>query len=134
MNVNQAILIQKRAILTLHLVVKALCSKTFGPDRKMFEQVFYFLIYLSDNFPFFLVKSFYKFKKVAPELLRNVASIYVEHTNRFFNMISTSNDIVNATDLETSLIALKSIRRLIVHGFQDISKVDETKVMRHNHD
>ncbi|UZO19815.1 uncharacterized protein OCT59_011086 [Rhizophagus irregularis] len=102
MNVNSAILIQKRAILTLHLVVKALCSKTFGPDRKMFEQI-------------------------APELLRNVASIYVEHTNRFFNMISTSNDIVNATDLETSLIALKSIRRLIVHGFQDISKVDETK-------
>ncbi|GBC10855.1 hypothetical protein RclHR1_09960006 [Rhizophagus clarus] len=102
MNVNQAILIQKRAILTLHLVVKALCSKTFGPDRRMFEQV-------------------------APELLRNVASIYVEHTNRFFNMISTSTDVVNATDLETSLIALKSIRRLIVHGFQDISKVDETK-------
>ncbi|CAG8720427.1 13523_t:CDS:2, partial [Funneliformis mosseae] len=94
----RSILIQKRAILTLHLVVKALCSKTFGPDRK-----------------------------VAPELLRNVASIYVEHTNRFFNMISTSNDIGNAMDLETSLIALKSIRRLIVHGFQDISRVDETK-------
>ncbi|CAI2186080.1 9163_t:CDS:10, partial [Funneliformis geosporum] len=53
--------------------------------------------------------------------------IYVEHTNRFFNMISTSNDIGNAMDLETSLIALKSIRRLIVHGFQDISRVDETK-------
>ena len=66
--------------------------------------------------------------KVAPELLRNVASIYVDHTNRFFNMISTSNEIGNATDLETSLIALKSIRRLIVHGFQDISRVDETKV------
>ena len=73
------------------------------------------------------IKIFYKIK-VAPELLRNVASIYVDHTNRFFNMISTSNDIENVTDLETSLIALKSIRRLIVHGFQDISRVDETKV------
>ena len=41
-------------------------------------------------------------------------------------MISTSNE--NAMDLETSLIALKSVRRLIVHGFQDISRVNETKV------
>ena len=43
-------------------------------------------------------------------------------------MISTSNDTGNAMDLETSLIALKSVRRLIVHGFQDISRVNETKV------
>ncbi|CAJ0650514.1 12985_t:CDS:10 [Entrophospora sp. SA101] len=100
---SQQILIQKRALLTLHLVVKALCSKTFGPDRKMMEQI-------------------------APELLRNVANIYVEHVNRFFNIVSSSNNILgNNKDLETSLSALKCIRRLIVHGFHDISKADEVK-------
>ena len=59
------ILIQKRAILTLHLVVKALCSKTFGPDRKMFEQViFLVLVYFFFEFEmiffFFLLKIFIK--------------------------------------------------------------------------
>ncbi|RIB09431.1 armadillo-type protein [Gigaspora rosea] len=98
---SRTILIQKRALVTLHLVVKALCSKTMGPDRKMLQEI-------------------------APELLRNVAGIYVEHTNHFFTLAS-SNDISVATDLETSLSALKCIRRLTVYGFKDISKVDETK-------
>ncbi|RHZ44599.1 hypothetical protein Glove_718g39 [Diversispora epigaea] len=97
----QIVLVQKRSLLTLHLVIKSLCSKTIGADRKIFEQV-------------------------APELLRNVASIYVEHVNRFFTMVSL-NDIGIAVDLETSLSALKCIRRLIVYGFKDISKVEETK-------
>ncbi|CAG8490758.1 5104_t:CDS:10 [Diversispora eburnea] len=97
----QTVLIQKRSLLTLHLVVKSLCSKTIGADRKIFEQV-------------------------APELLRNVASIYVEHVNRFFTMVSL-NDIGISVDLETSLSALKCIRRLTVYGFRDISKVEETK-------
>ncbi|CAG8742176.1 4296_t:CDS:2, partial [Acaulospora morrowiae] len=97
----QTILIQKRALLTLHLVIKSLCSKTIGADRKILEQI-------------------------SPELLRNVASIYVEHANRFFAMIS-SNDIGDTTHLETSLSALKCIRRLIVYGFRDISQVEETK-------
>ncbi|CAG8494007.1 26063_t:CDS:10, partial [Racocetra persica] len=99
---SRTILIQKRALLTLHLVVKALCSKTMGPDRKMLQEI-------------------------APELLRNVAGIYVEHTNRFFTLVSSSKDIGDVVDLETSLSALKCIRRLVVYGFKDISKVDETK-------
>ncbi|CAG8596026.1 7001_t:CDS:10 [Dentiscutata erythropus] len=65
-------------------------------------------------------------QEIAPELLRNVAGIYVEHINRFFTLAS-SNDIGVTTDLETSLSALKCIRRLTVYGFKDISKVDETK-------
>ncbi|CAG8601057.1 16302_t:CDS:2, partial [Racocetra fulgida] len=65
---------------------------------------------------------------IAPELLRNVAGIYVEHTNRFFTLVS-SNNIGDTVDLETSLSALKCIRRLVVYGFKDISKVDETKLI-----
>ncbi|CAG8655095.1 235_t:CDS:10, partial [Cetraspora pellucida] len=99
---SRTILIQKRALLTLHLAVKALCSKTMGPDRRMLQEI-------------------------APELLRNVAGIYVEHTNRFFTLVSSSNDIGVIIDLETSLSALKCIRRLVIYGFKDISKLDETK-------
>ena len=70
------------------------------------------------------------FVKVSPELLRNVANIYVEHTNRFFAMTSNSPNSMDqmAGELEVSILCLKSIRRLIAHGFSDFSKVEETKV------
>ncbi|CAG8720811.1 5657_t:CDS:2, partial [Dentiscutata heterogama] len=35
---SRTILIQKRSLVTLHLVVKALCSKTMGPDRRMLQE------------------------------------------------------------------------------------------------
>ncbi|CAG8586179.1 1331_t:CDS:10 [Paraglomus brasilianum] len=97
-------LLQKRSLLTLHQVVKALCSRTLASNRKMLEEV-------------------------SPELLRNVANIYVEHTNRFFAMTSNSPNSMDqmAAELEVSILCLKSIRRLIAHGFSDFSKVEETK-------
>ncbi|CAG8528258.1 11592_t:CDS:10 [Ambispora leptoticha] len=99
----QSRLIQKRLLLTLHLTVKALCSKTFAPDRKMLEQI-------------------------APDLLRDVGSVFIEHINRFYALFSSSNDVSQITmELETSILALKCIRRLITHGFQDITEVDQAK-------
>ncbi|KAG9306619.1 hypothetical protein G9A89_004816 [Geosiphon pyriformis] len=98
-------LIQKRSLLTLHLVVKALCSRTFGPDRRMLEQI-------------------------APELLHNVGIIYVEHVNQLLGLISSGLDNLKMiNELETSLLALKCIRRLIVHGFQDISEAHQAKIL-----
>ncbi|CAG8476007.1 4188_t:CDS:10 [Ambispora gerdemannii] len=99
----QSQLIQKRLLLTLHLTVKALCSKTFAPDRKMLEQI-------------------------APDLLRDVGSVFFEHANRFYTLLSSSNDVSQITvELETSILALKCLRRLITHGFQDISEIDQAK-------
>ncbi|ORY05326.1 ARM repeat-containing protein [Basidiobolus meristosporus CBS 931.73] len=81
--------VQQNALYTLHLVVKALCSRTLSKSRRMLES----------------------------------------HTDTLFALAAanTANpqDLINV--LEHSLISLKCLRRLVVHGFKDINALEETK-------
>ncbi|RUP42842.1 armadillo-type protein [Jimgerdemannia flammicorona] len=96
-------LVQVRALYTLHMVVKALCSQRLAPSRRHLEQV-------------------------SPELFRQIATIYVGHVDRFLAGLQNSSDLALVlSQMEVSVVCLKCIRRLMVHGFDDFSKVEETR-------
>ncbi|KAF9971529.1 hypothetical protein BGZ73_005515 [Actinomortierella ambigua] len=89
-------LILQRSLYTLHLVVKGLISKTLAAGRRQFAQV-------------------------APELFSNLSAIYQRYMDAFLASIASSMNIEHMSAcLETSLLALKCLRRVIVHGFTDI--------------
>ncbi|KAK9767575.1 hypothetical protein K7432_002546 [Basidiobolus ranarum] len=96
--------VQQNTLYTLHLVVKALCSRTLSKSRRMLESV-------------------------SPELFRHIANIYIQHTDTLFSLAASST--INPQDLsnvlEHSLVSLKCLRRLVVHGFKDINASEETK-------
>ncbi|KAG0255568.1 hypothetical protein BG011_005046 [Mortierella polycephala] len=91
----RARLVQQRSLYTLHLVVKGLISKTLAAGRKQFQQA-------------------------APELFSNVVNIYVRYVDMLFATNSTNIESLSGC-LETSHMALKCLRRIVVHGFPEIA-------------
>ncbi|KAF8935479.1 hypothetical protein BGZ58_004972 [Dissophora ornata] len=91
----RARLIQQRSLYTLHLIVKGLISKTLAAARKQFQQV-------------------------APDLFSNVVNIYVRYVDMLFASNSTNIEHLSGY-LETSHMALKCLRRVVVHGFPEFS-------------
>ncbi|KAG0204332.1 Importin-11 [Mortierella sp. NVP41] len=91
----RARLVQQRSLYTLHLVVKGLISKTLASGRKQFQQA-------------------------APELFTNVVNIYVRYVDMLFASNTTNIESLSGC-LETSHMALKCLRRVVVHGFPDFS-------------
>ncbi|RUS22823.1 armadillo-type protein [Endogone sp. FLAS-F59071] len=98
-------LIQFRALYTLHMVVKALCSQRLAPSRRHLEQV-------------------------SPELFRQIATIYVGHVDRFLAALhqpSSFDSVLVIAQMEVSIVCLKCVRRLMVHGFEHFEKAEETR-------
>ncbi|KAF9204782.1 hypothetical protein BGZ49_004879 [Haplosporangium sp. Z 27] len=91
----RARLIQQRSLYSLHLVVKALISKTVAASRKQFQLA-------------------------APELFSNVVNIYVRYVDQLFASNTTNIEALSGC-LETSHLALKCLRRVVVHGFPEFS-------------
>lgn len=86
------LLVQHRALLTLHHVVKTLSSKRLAGDRRLFQE---------------LTGNVYSF----------ALSLWNTHTEMFFQQFSENP--LNATpSLEKALLALRILRKLTVHGFQ----------------
>ncbi|KAF9434480.1 Importin-11 [Entomortierella beljakovae] len=91
----RARLIQQRSLHTLHLVVKGLISKTLASGRKQFQEA-------------------------APELFSNIVNIYVRYIDQLFASNTTNIESLSGC-LETSHMALKCLRRVLVHGFPEFS-------------
>ncbi|KAF9359983.1 hypothetical protein BGX26_010911 [Mortierella sp. AD094] len=91
----RARLIQQRSLYTLHLVVKGLISKTLASGRRQFQLA-------------------------APELFSNVVNIYVRYVDQLFASNTTNIESLSGC-LETSHMALKCLRRVVVHGFPEFS-------------
>lgn len=86
------LLVQHRALLTLHHVVKTLSSKRLAGDRRLFQE---------------LTGNVYSF----------ALSLWNTHTELFLQQFSENP--LNATpSLEKALLALRILRKLTVHGFQ----------------
>ncbi|XP_069689548.1 importin-11 isoform X2 [Periplaneta americana] len=85
-------LIQHRALLMLHHVIKTLSSKRLAGDRRLFQE-------LTGN-----VFSF-------------VLNLWNSHVENFLAQVNTNNNEMGAT-LEKALLALRILRKLTVHGFK----------------
>ncbi|KAI9595763.1 armadillo-type protein [Syncephalis fuscata] len=97
-DMTQSRLIKQRALYTLHLVVKSLCSKTLTASRKAFQEI-------------------------SPELFYHVGQIYHSHMEQWMSSIKQQQSYSEmANDMQISLVALKCLRRLIAHGFEDFTK------------
>ncbi|KAF9953439.1 hypothetical protein BGZ72_005413 [Mortierella alpina] len=94
----RARLVQQRSLYTLHLVVKGLISKTLAGGRKQFQMV-------------------------APDLFSNVVNIYVRYVDLLFASNTTNIESLSGC-LETSHMALKCLRRIVVHGFPDFATTE----------
>ncbi|KAJ2963896.1 hypothetical protein NQZ79_g1053 [Umbelopsis isabellina] len=103
-------LLRARSLHVLNLVIKALCSKTLAPARRQFQQI-------------------------APDLFRNIASIYVSIADMCISKVAAQPEIVNneeehgrlLADLDVSSTCLKCIRRLLIHGFSDHQQSQEVQ-------
>jgi len=91
----RARLVQQRSLYALHLIVKGLISKTLAAGRKQFQQV-------------------------APDLFSNIVNIYVRFVDQLFTSNSTNIESLSGY-LETSHLALKCLRRVVIHGFPEFS-------------
>lgn len=87
-------MIQHRALLTLHHVMKALCAKRLAGDRKLFQD---------------LTQNIYAF-------ILNLWNNYTEAFLRHMQQDSPSEVIVE--NLEKALLTLRILRKLTVHGFK----------------
>ncbi|KAJ3078402.1 Importin-11, partial [Quaeritorhiza haematococci] len=102
---NYVRLMQQHSLYALHQVVKTLCSKTLAPSRRMLEQL-------------------------APEIFRYISNIFYDRANHFLALADAliSGSSVDWNEFEASVriarLALKCLRRLIVHGFQAFEKVE----------
>ncbi|KAF9282312.1 hypothetical protein BGZ68_006073 [Mortierella alpina] len=94
----RARLVQQRSLYTLHLVVKGLISKTLAGGRKQFQMV-------------------------APDLFSKVVNIYVRYVDLLFASNTTNIESLSGC-LETSHMALKCLRRIVVHGFPDFATTE----------
>ncbi|KAI7828636.1 armadillo-type protein [Gamsiella multidivaricata] len=95
---SRARLVQQRSLYTLHLIVKGLISKTLAAGRRQFQQV-------------------------APDLFSNVVNIYVRYVDMLFASNTTNIEVISGC-LETSHMALKCLRRVVVHGFPEFSATE----------
>lgn len=85
------LLVQHRALLTLHHVVKTLSSKRLAGDRRLFQE---------------LTGNVYSF----------ALTLWNTHTELFLQQFS-ENAVAAAPCLEKALLALRILRKLTVHGF-----------------
>ncbi|KAJ1522166.1 hypothetical protein ONE63_002476 [Megalurothrips usitatus] len=86
------LLVQHRALLTLHHVVKTLSSKRLAGDRRLFQE---------------LTGNVYSF----------ALTLWNTHTELFLQQFS-ENPVNAIPSLEKALLALRILRKLTVHGFQ----------------
>ncbi|CAN8220362.1 unnamed protein product [Coccothraustes coccothraustes] len=83
---------QHRALLTFYHVTKTLASKRLAADRKLFYD---------------LTSSIYSF----------ACSLWNHHTDTFLQQICAGDEAAAANSLERTLLSLKVLRKLTVHGF-----------------
>ncbi|XP_057269549.1 importin-11 [Pezoporus wallicus] len=83
---------QHRALLTLYHVTKTLASKRLAADRKLFYD---------------LTSGIYSF----------ACSLWNHHTDTFLQQICTGDETGATNSLERTLLSLKVLRKLTVHGF-----------------
>ncbi|KYO29167.1 importin-11 isoform B [Alligator mississippiensis] len=83
---------QHRALLTFYHVTKTLASKRLAADRKLFYD---------------LASGIYSF----------ACSLWNHHTDTFLQQICTGDETAASNSLERTLLSLKVLRKLTVHGF-----------------
>ncbi|NXJ84659.1 IPO11 protein, partial [Trogon melanurus] len=83
---------QHRALLTFYHVTKTLSSKRLAADRKLFYD---------------LALGIYSF----------TCSLWNHHTDTFLQQVCTGNEAAATNSLERTLLSLKVLRKLTVHGF-----------------
>ncbi|XP_065513088.1 importin-11 [Caloenas nicobarica] len=83
---------QHRALLTFYHVTKTLASKRLAADRKLFYD---------------LASGIYSF----------ACSLWNHHTDTFLQQICTGDEAAATNSLERTLLSLKVLRKLTVHGF-----------------
>nr|XP_028604092.1 importin-11 isoform X2 [Podarcis muralis]XP_028604093.1 importin-11 isoform X2 [Podarcis muralis]XP_028604095.1 importin-11 isoform X2 [Podarcis muralis] len=83
---------QHRALLTFYHVTKTLASKRLAADRKLFYD---------------LASGIYSF----------TCSLWNHHTDTFLQQICTKDETAMSNSLERTLLSLKVLRKLTVHGF-----------------
>uniref|UniRef100_A0A5F8GIC7 Importin-11 n=1 Tax=Monodelphis domestica TaxID=13616 RepID=A0A5F8GIC7_MONDO len=88
---------QHRALLTFYHVTKTLASKRLAADRKLFYD---------------LASGIYSF----------ACSLWNHHTDTFLQHISTGDEAAILNSLERTLLSLKVLRKLTVHGFVEPHK------------
>ncbi|XP_076859386.1 importin-11 isoform X2 [Brachyhypopomus gauderio] len=88
----QDVLQQHRALLTFYHVTKTLASKRLAADRRLFQD---------------LASSIYGF----------ACSLWNHHTDSFLQQIHTGDQLSTLSSLERTLLSLKVLRKLTVHGF-----------------
>ncbi|KAG7262792.1 hypothetical protein CRUP_016591 [Coryphaenoides rupestris] len=84
---------QHRALLTFYHVTKTLSSKRLAQDRRLFQD---------------LASGIYSF----------ACSLWRHHTDCFLQQIYASDQAAALSSLERTLLSLKVLRKLTVHGFQ----------------
>lgn len=89
---GQESLQQHRALLTFYHVTKTLASKCLAPDRKLFQE---------------LASNIYSF----------ACSLWSHHTDCFLQQIYARDEAAALSSLERTLLSLKVLRKLTVHGF-----------------
>uniref|UniRef100_A0A8P4G6L7 Importin-11 n=1 Tax=Dicentrarchus labrax TaxID=13489 RepID=A0A8P4G6L7_DICLA len=85
---------QHRALLTFYHVTKTLASKRLAQDRRLFQD---------------LASGIYSF----------ACSLWSHHTDCFLQQIYTRDEAAALSSLERTLLSLKVLRKLTVHGFQE---------------
>ncbi|XP_061527907.1 importin-11 isoform X3 [Phycodurus eques] len=85
---------QHRALLTFYHVTKTLSSKRLAQDRRLFQD---------------LASGIYSF----------ACSLWSHHTDCFLQQICARDETAAMASLERTLLSLKVLRKLTVHGFQE---------------
>ncbi|XP_051924446.1 importin-11 [Hippocampus zosterae] len=85
---------QHRALLTFYHVTKTLSSKRLAEDRRLFQD---------------LASGIYSF----------ACSLWSHHTDCFLQQIFARDETAAMASLERTLLSLKVLRKLTVHGFQE---------------
>ncbi|XP_063215721.1 importin-11-like isoform X2 [Bacillus rossius redtenbacheri] len=95
-------LVQHRAILTLHHVVKTLSSKRLVGDRKLFQE---------------LTAGVFEF----------VLSVWSSHLQAFLSQMSEETPTM-AESLEKALLTLRILRKLVVYGYRNPHESQEVRL------
>ncbi|GAO50190.1 ARM repeat-containing protein [Saitoella complicata NRRL Y-17804] len=105
----------QRGLQVLHQVVKALCSLRLMKARQNLQQV-------------------------TPELVRFVGEVYVHHAEDWVGMVGAgveqADPALLESSMEISIFALKTLRRLVVHGYEFANRATEAKAffqLSHSH-
>ncbi|XP_034956341.1 importin-11 [Zootoca vivipara] len=97
---------QHRALLTFYHVTKTLASKRLAADRKLFYD---------------LASGIYSF----------TCSLWNHHTDTFLQQICTKDETATRNSLERTLLSLKVLRKLTVHGFVEPHRNVEVMAFLH---